>query len=297
MKRILVLEDEFFLLDSMTKYLRGLPDVRVYGYSNLKTACKGLREHPPDLIFSDIRLPDGSGLRLVDELVSLNLAVPLVFISAYAEEHRNRIPDRQNITILEKPLSLKRLRDIAQEKLAEPQTTGEFFFKLSDYLQIAAMGRHSVRVNCADVGTIEVFEGHPWHAEDAEGEGLDAFKRIVANCETGSSPVKITCTYLDAADSDEPTLSGSLDGLLLDAVREVDETERDQPEIFDDTSDFERLYERGVELMLAKQYQAAYDAFSQAHRIDTEHRLVRTNLDRLAQLIQNAKNKPETELP
>lgn len=290
MKRILVLEDEFFLLDSMTKYLRGLPDVRVYGYGNLKAAVQGIRDHAPDLIFSDIRLPDGSGLSLIDELNSMGMAVPLVFISAYVADHRERIPDNHHISVLEKPVSLKKLRDLAQEKLTAADDSGEFFFKLSDYLQIAAMGRHTVRVNCGSHGFIVVVDGRPHHAQDAGGDGVSAFKRIVAACEVGGAQVPITCARLEEAQIGPESLSGSLDGLLLDAVREVDEQERGRLEAADSedeasTEDFDAAYERGVELMLAKDYRAAHQAFSVAHQMNPDHNLVRTNLERLSQLI------------
>jgi CheY-like chemotaxis protein len=307
MKRILVLEDEFFLLNSMMKYLGGLPDVKVYGYSTLKSAIEGLRLHPPDLIFSDIRLPDGLGLQLIDSLMELEMAVPLVFISAYVDDHREHIPKHSNISILEKPLSLKRLRDLAEQKLSDSSmnATSEFFFRLSDYLQIAGMGQHSVRICCGEHAWIDIFEGQPWHAQDEDGDGDEAFKRIIALWETTSQGSNITCKRISEGDCGDKTLHGSLDGLLLDAVREVDETNREARQIkkeIDEMDDFEDLdsapafeifCERGVELMLDKKYLQAQEAFAQAHQIDPNHSLVRANLERLDQLIQQHQNRKE----
>lgn len=297
MKRIMVLEDEFFLLNSMTKYLSALPDVKVYGYSTVKTACEALRLHPPDLIFSDIRLPDGLGLQLIDELIALEMAVPLVFISAYVADHRDRIPSHHNISLLEKPLSLKRLREVAEQKLASVgDPNSAFFFKLSDYLQIAAMGQHSVRVCCENQACIEIVEGLPWHAFDEQGQGEAAFKRIIASWESEKGSAQITCQRLSSDDLGPQTLHGSLNGLLLDAVREVDETSRESQSAEGADSkveQFDTYFERGVELMLDKKYQQAHEALTMAHQIDPSHGVVRANLERLDQLIQQHQERRE----
>ncbi len=286
MKRILVLEDEFFLLDSMTRYLRGMADVRVYGYSTLKAACQGLRDHPPDLVFSDIRLPDGSGLGLIDEMRKLGTGAPLVFISAYSADHRHAIPNTGNITVLEKPITLKQLRDLAEQKLSRPDDSGEFQFDLSDYLQIAAMGRHSVRISCGDCGSITILDGQPWHAEDRDGTGVPAFNRIVATWECHKQEMSVICSQQDRAGVGPQTLNGSLDGLLLDALRAVDEAVRDQPAVTTPAGDFDHIYEHGVEAMLERDYAAAQRAFAAAAQIQPDNKLVRANLDRLTVLLQ-----------
>ncbi|CAM2011043.1 response regulator [Acanthopleuribacter pedis] len=290
MRRILVLEDEFFLLDSMTRYLRGMADVRVYGYSTLKAACQGLRDHPPDLVFSDIRLPDGSGLGLIKEMQQLGTAAPLVFISAYSADHRHAIPNSGNITVLEKPVSLKKLRDLAEQKLRRPDESGEFQFDLSDYLQIAAMGRHSVRISCGDYGAIVILEGQPWHAEDTAGQGTPAFNRIVANWETHKQEVPVICSQQDVGTAGPQTLIGTLDGLLLDALRAFDEAGRDaetpaEPALAD-AGDFDRCYECGVEAMLDRDYVVAHKAFAAAAKMQPNNGLVRANLERLGVLIE-----------
>lgn len=283
MKRILIIEDEFFLLESMIKFMNGLENVRAKGCANLMGGLRAIEEQRPDLIFSDINLPDGSGLELINFLSSRNIQVPLIFVSAYISDYRSHIPPDSNIMVLEKPVSMKRLRKIAQEKLAEDE--GDYVFKLSDYLQIAAMGGHTVRLRCNGFGTITMMNGELWSAQDGEGEGEAAFKRLVVASEVHERKTELSCKKIDMEEMGPRNIEGSLDNLLLNAVFEEEEQLRNQAEEGGrEGPSFADLMDKGVEKLLSKEYAEALGFFSRALVLEPENPTAKTNIQRLHEM-------------
>jgi len=280
MKRILIVEDEFFLLESMIKFMEGLDNVRARGCVNLSQALESIEKQPPDLIFSDINLPDGSGLELISFLSNRDIHIPLIFVSAYISDYHNHIPAASNIMVLEKPVSMKRLRKIAAEKLAGDD--GHYTFKLSDYLQIAAIGDHTVRLDCG-IGTITMVKGQLWACRDGSGEGKEAFKRLVASAEVHDRQGKVVCKKIDAEEMGPSNITGSLDNLLLNAVFEEEQSLR-FGEQGTSPVNFESLLEKGVEKLLSKQYAEALACFETARELQPDNRTVNVNIQRLNQL-------------
>ena len=289
MRRILIVEDEFFLLESMVKFMDGLENVRTRGCANLREALSVIESRPPDLIFSDINLPDGSGLEMINLLADKGLQIPLIFVSAYISDYRSRIPPDSNIMVLEKPVSMKRLREIAREKLEKDN--GDYVFKLSDYLQIAAMGGHTVRLQCGAMGEITMVDGELWSAHGVDGdEGEAAFKRLVAGAEVHGKTLDLSCKRLDEIEMGGRNISGSLDNLLLNAVFEEEESLRyGQAEESGvgtpaETHDFKTLMDMGIEKLLSKEYTDALTLFTRAHKLEPDNRTVKTNIERLNQM-------------
>ena len=288
MKRILIVEDEYFLLETMVKFMNNIENLRAVGYSNLNDAIESIQSHPPDLIFSDINLPDGSGLELITYLNQQNLKIPLIFVSAFVSTYKKRIPEESHITVLEKPVSMKRLVTLAREKLAEATT--EYQFDLSDYLQISSMGGHSVLLRCGDHGTITLVKGELWTAEDAQGKGEAAFKRLVAISEVHGRHGELTCKRVDEKGIGARTIFGNLDNLLLNAVFEEEEQQRHDPSLEESPEPekepvkLQDLIDRGVDKLLSKDFQAALPLFQNALKLSPNHALVKANIKRLAQL-------------
>ncbi len=60
-----------------------------------------------------------------------------------------------------------------------------YYFQLSEYLQIACSGMHSVKLNVMEnnslIGNITIENGELLNAYDNAGEGEDAFKRLILN--------------------------------------------------------------------------------------------------------------------
>lgn len=81
---ILIVDDDISALESGAELLMG------YGYSvivaaNAKDALIKLEENKVDVVLTDIRMPEVSGIELLEEIRKLNIDVPVILITAYAE--------------------------------------------------------------------------------------------------------------------------------------------------------------------------------------------------------------------
>ena len=85
MTRILLIEDEKELLDSLMLLLE-LKGFDVSGAGTFGEALEKLNEAQYDLILSDVNLPDGNGLGLLDLLRDRGAEIPpFVVISAFGD--------------------------------------------------------------------------------------------------------------------------------------------------------------------------------------------------------------------
>jgi len=83
-KQILLVEDESVFANAVRKHLlRKEYDISLA--NDLKSARQYIKENTPDLILLDMRLPDGSGLDLLNEIKSKNTNTEVLVMSAYGE--------------------------------------------------------------------------------------------------------------------------------------------------------------------------------------------------------------------
>ena len=83
-KKILLVEDDFALAMG-TEYALQTEGYQVVHAANLKSARESLEEGF-DLILLDVMLPDGTGYDLCKEIRQKNSMVPVIFLTAMAEE-------------------------------------------------------------------------------------------------------------------------------------------------------------------------------------------------------------------
>ncbi|MDI1356501.1 MAG: response regulator transcription factor [bacterium] len=81
--RALVIDDEVSNRGLITKYIKELnSNIEVVGEAdNVRTGVDRIKELKPDLIFLDIKMPDGSGFALLDQFDEINFEI--VFISGF----------------------------------------------------------------------------------------------------------------------------------------------------------------------------------------------------------------------
>lgn len=206
---------------SIVRGLAKLPGLDVLDCGTLADALAAIDASPMDLIISDIDLPDRSALELIGELGRRGMQTPLVFISAYLQAYRSQIPPHARVEVLEKPVPLELLRARVMAKL-NVGATRRAPFSLAEYLQLACLGRHSLRMTVTwgeprSTGECVVLGGEPWSAEDDLGAGADALKRLVNRRDAA-----VECVALTEAPG-ERNVEGQIDQLLLDAAVEQDE--------------------------------------------------------------------------
>lgn len=84
MKHILLVEDDITFSEMLTRFLeRHFYTVDV-SY-NIKNACSLLKKQTYDLVFTDLRLPDGDGIALLKQIKNSKKPIPVVLMTSYAE--------------------------------------------------------------------------------------------------------------------------------------------------------------------------------------------------------------------
>jgi len=122
MATVLVVEDEDTLRTSVVRGLAKLPGVEAIGAASVAEAIAVLERTPPDVVISDLDLPDRPGLELIGELGSRGLKCPVTFVSAYTRAFAAQIPRHAHVRVLEKPVPLDRLRDLVLTDLEKGRT-------------------------------------------------------------------------------------------------------------------------------------------------------------------------------
>ncbi len=82
--RILLVDDDPYFLRVLRRILTG-EHFEVSTAEGAVEACRILREQPFDVVVSDLRLPDGDGLTILQELREMGSDVPVVILTAYGE--------------------------------------------------------------------------------------------------------------------------------------------------------------------------------------------------------------------
>lgn len=309
MARVLILEDEAVLRASMARGLRKMEGLEVVEAATMAEALRQLDAARPDLVLSDIDLPDRSGIEILGELGKRGMRVPVVFISAFLKAYGAQIPRHADVEVLEKPVELEALRRLVAERVgagpAEPSP-----FTVADYLQLSCMAHRSVSIRLQSggrtIGEVRVVEGEVWSAQDEAGRGVQAFRRLVFSDGT------VECRALAEAPG-ERNLETGWEQLLMEAARLKDESGRRAapvpavpaatpaaaPAAAAATADFDRIWDEAVAALLAKDHRAALRLFLAAARLRPGDRKVEANLARLKEMGYKvegeASRSPETK--
>jgi CheY-like chemotaxis protein len=223
MHHVLLLEDDAPLRSALFRGLHQPGELELVAVGSLSEAVRTLDVLPPNLVISDLDLPDGTGLDLLPELAERGLRVPVVIITAHLGRFGAQLPTSPNIEVLPKPFAPEALKAVVTQRLQSSELPSPAF-AVADYLQLAGMARRSVRLAVRQgqeaLGEIVVQDGEPRWAVDQQGEGEAAFARLALLPRAEVSCEALTAPFAQA------NLSGSLERLLIDAARHADEAQR-----------------------------------------------------------------------
>jgi DNA-binding response OmpR family regulator len=222
MARVLIIEDEAVLRSAMARGIAKMPGIVVADAATLAAALESIDAQAPQMIISDIDLPDRSGLELFGELGRRGLHVPILFVSAYLKAYAAQIPRHADVDVREKPVRLDELRAIIENRLAASSASAaeEAPFAPADYLQLACLGHRSVVIEvetAEEKGLIIVNEGSLWTSTDKRGSGEEAFRRLAF---LPGAQVRVRGIREDPGPR---TIRGSWEQVLMNAAREHDE--------------------------------------------------------------------------
>lgn len=122
MRCVLIVEDEDLQRTAFVKALSKLEECRVVGVATVAAALEVIDTDRPDVIVSDIGLPDRLGYELLGELAKRALVVPIYFVTADARTHRPHVP--ADVPLMEKPVPLATLRGLVRDALGRVEVPG-----------------------------------------------------------------------------------------------------------------------------------------------------------------------------
>lgn len=217
MSVVLVVEDDVLVRAQIARGLHRLPGVDVIEAGTIRESIELADGVSLDLVVSDLHLPDGSALHLLPHLVQRGARIPVILVSGCVDRYAKQIP--AGIRVFEKPVPFAELREAVSSVLGCDSARSPF--TLTDYLQLAGLGRHSVQIDVSQggeaLGAVVIYDGQPWTASDALGTGIDAFLRMMV-----ASDLAFECSPPPPL-RDERTLTGTCESLLLDSTRLIDE--------------------------------------------------------------------------
>ncbi|MCG2754597.1 MAG: response regulator [Desulfobacteraceae bacterium] len=114
-KNILIIDDEKDLCQLLGDILSS------HGYNvecanTNREAISSLNRHSPDLVFLDLKLPDGDGLKLLYSIKKINPSITVNIISAYGtEEVRDEARKLGTYGFIDKPFSEEAILSIIRE--------------------------------------------------------------------------------------------------------------------------------------------------------------------------------------
>jgi two-component system, NtrC family, response regulator PilR len=119
--KVLIIDDEPDLLEllELTLSRMGLDTIRA---ESVGDAIRLLDREPFDLCLTDMRLPDGEGLRVVEHITEKGLDVPVAVITAYGSaENAVAALKAGAFDYLSKPVALEQLRALVKQALKVPE--------------------------------------------------------------------------------------------------------------------------------------------------------------------------------
>ncbi|MGI9626051.1 MAG: HD domain-containing phosphohydrolase [Longimicrobiales bacterium] len=118
---VLVVDDDPLTQELLAEFLREIPGVRVEIFAAGTVALDWCRQHEPDLVITDVQMPDIDGISLIVELGRLEhmRGVPLVVVTAEKNpEVRYQALDAGASDYLTKPLNAREVQARAKSMLA-----------------------------------------------------------------------------------------------------------------------------------------------------------------------------------
>ena len=119
MKRIIVCDDEPHILEGL-RYLLRAPDRQIQVAPSGKEALRCIEEHMPDLLITDIMMPEMSGLELVATLRadSTTKDLPTIILTAKGQAKDAAMAQEVwNATVVAKPFEPQKLRQLVTATL------------------------------------------------------------------------------------------------------------------------------------------------------------------------------------
>lgn len=110
MKSVLIVDDDPALIEMLRAYLESRSGCKVSSAPDGKEALAKILSERPNLVITDIYMPEMDGFELIERLKSMRISVPVVIISGmYGKEDAERAERLGIQHVLEKPFNFEAL--------------------------------------------------------------------------------------------------------------------------------------------------------------------------------------------
>ncbi len=219
MKRVLIVDDEEDILLGLSRYLKR------HGYDVItetspRRAIEILSTEPADILITDIKMDELSGLDLIEEAKKRNKDIRIIVMTARGSEELERLAiERGAVEYIEKPFDIDYLLQLLR-KLEKGGFRGVVKeLSITDMLNILNVEKANAVINIsstAGTGKIYLQDGEVVHAQFGEIEGLDALKTIFS-LEGGTFSVD------KGVKPPKKTIDISFSNLMLEIFAQIDE--------------------------------------------------------------------------
>ncbi len=222
-KRVLLVDDEEDLTWSISKHLKKDQEkFELYTANSGQAALEVLKQVPINLVVSDIRMPEMSGLDLLLKIRENYPSTKVIIMTAYgSSEVQDEANERGCFKYIEKPFEIQELRKLILEGVQNKKGfEGRVSdFQLGDIIQMNCLGRltNALHVRKDDaIGVIFFDDGNITHCEVGELTGEEAIYEILS-WEGG------TFTVDRGRKARHETIIKGWQSLLIEGLRRADE--------------------------------------------------------------------------
>ena len=105
---VLVVDDEIDLCKGLSSELEAEGFQTVIAHS-VKEALEVMENQKVDIVLSDVRMPEESGLSLLEKTKT-----PVILMSGYSDLGKGEAKDKGAVSLLEKPFNIKRIIELIE---------------------------------------------------------------------------------------------------------------------------------------------------------------------------------------
>jgi two-component system nitrogen regulation response regulator GlnG len=118
MPHVLLIDDDLAFLPEQVRQAFPAPEHTVTAAATGAVGVASVREHAPDVVLLDLRLPDQSGLAVFEQIRDIDARIPVIFVtSSSTTDAAIEAMKRGAFNYLRKPLDLDQLHDVVYEAL------------------------------------------------------------------------------------------------------------------------------------------------------------------------------------
>jgi DNA-binding NtrC family response regulator len=116
-KSILIVDDEEDLSELLVDHFK-MSDFNVFQAPDIHQAYELFKLNPIDVVLTDMRMPQGSGIELTEKIRKENQKIPIFILTGFADINKEESIQRRVTDMISKPFDLDQLLSVVLEKLS-----------------------------------------------------------------------------------------------------------------------------------------------------------------------------------